>query len=421
MFNHRSENEAIAEARGFSSAAEMRAFFKENGYPGEKRVGSAPEGRRSVEDAAHARDLEIFRKYQGAEPVNAPSARSEALGEELRTARTKAERDRAVDRFMASQKSPDEVRFAQWLQSPGHELRAAAESAPSAGGYLVPPGWYQQALHLAREYSGIMAGWDAFETTVGAATVQPSYSAYTATTNVSENAQVTDGPYSVIGQRSWPAAKVYSGSVTASFQLVQDYGADGTLATFVQRGLAEAVWRSLAADAVSTVYTAVAANSNKISLTAAKALTLDSGATTEFAANGLTIQTYAAMWQALDAQYKPSAVWRMNSTQANALSRIVDSQGRYQLDPSTGIASLFSRPIEVTNSISNLTASTASGPVLLSPQFAFTQRIVTGDAMFLASSETRAEFAEVYYRLAFRSSFMAADPAAFVGVVPAAN
>jgi HK97 family phage major capsid protein len=111
----------------------------------------------------------------------------------------------------------------------------------------------------------------------------------------------------------------------------------------------------------------------------------------------------------------------MTSAQANALSRIVDSQGRYQIDPATGTASLFNRPIRITNSIGNLAASTASGPVLLSPEFAFTQRVVTGDATFLASEEARAEFGEIYYRAIFRSGFMAADPNACVGVKAAAS
>lgn len=353
----------------------------------------------------------------------ASKERIEAFTVAYRTARTRPERRAAIDAFL-NRPAPleGEERFNKFLARPGHEIRAAATSPDTAGGSLIPVGWYKALLHLAREYGGISAGFDTFETVHGQETVQPAFSAFASLSDYpGENQQITDGPYNVISQREWPEAKIYAGSVTASRNLAHDYAADGTLATFVKRGLAENLGRNLATDAASTVYGAVGSSSTTVSLTAAKALALDSGASTELAANGLTIATYAAMWKALDAGYKPSAEWRMNSTQAETLSRTVDPQGRYVLDPSTGIAKLFNRPVRVTNSISDLTASTASGPVLMSPRAAFTQRVVTGDAMFLASEEARAEYGQMYYRLVFRSSFMAADPAACVGVVPAAT
>lgn len=419
-----SVDDTIAQARGFNSVTEMRDYFERNGYPGAKGKGAsntpAVETRYTAEEIK-AQDLAIANAVKSLTASDSPSARSQALTEELRTARTKAERDRAVDRFMAAQPNPEEARFSAWLRNPGHEYRAMTENTGSNGGYIVPTGFFRELMHLTREYSGIMAGWGEFSTPLGSAIVQPSYSAFTSGTITAEGSPVADGPYSVIGQRSWPEAPIYSGSVTASLQLVQDYGADASYATFVKRGLAEALGRKLAADAATCVYTSIGTSSTTVNLTAAKALNLDTGATTELTANGLTITTYAAMWKALDAAYKPTAEWRMNSSQAEKLSRIVDSQGRYQIDPQTGTALLFNRPIRITNSVSDLTASTASGPILLSPEFAFTQRVVTGDATFLASNETRAEFLELYYRAILRSSFMAADPNACVGVKPAAT
>jgi HK97 family phage major capsid protein len=325
-----------------------------------------------------------------------------------------------IKRAVADNKTR-EARFTAWLSNPGHELRAMGTASGSAGGDLIPPGWYGTLLHFAREFSGIAAGFGTFETTYGQATVQPSYSAYNAASVTAEGDTVADGPYPVIGQRAWPEAPIYTASAIVGMQLVQDYGAEGTYSQFVQRALAEALGRKLAVDAASVVYSAVGSSATTVNLTAAKALALDSGATTELAANGLTIQTYAAMWRALDPFYKPTAEWRMNSAQAEALSRTVDPQGRYVIDPSTGIATLFNRPIRETNSVSDLAVSAASGPVLLSPEFAFTQRVVIGDATFLASNEARAEFFEMYYRAILRTSFMAADPAACVGVKAAAS
>lgn len=312
-----------------------------------------------------------------------------------------------------------EARFTQWLTSPGHELRSMATTGTGAD--LIPPGWYRSLLYFAREYAGIAAGFGIFESVHGMATVQPSYSAFNAASVTAEGSTVADGPFPVIGERPWSQAPIYTASAIVGRALAQDYGADGTIGTFVQRALAEALGRKIAPDAATCVYTAIGSSATTVSLTAAKALTLDSGATTELAAKGLGINTYAAMWKNLDPFYQPTAEWRMNRNQADVLSRIVDSQGRYQLDPSTGIATLFNRPIRVTNSVSDLTASAASGPVLLSPEFAFTQRVVTGDATFLASEEMRAEFFELYYRSILRTSFMAADPAACVGVIPAAS
>lgn len=95
----------IASARGFASAGEMRSYFKRNGYPGERRA-------RVSEEERHARDLESAREIQASMSAHEPSARSEALTAELRTARTKAERDRAVERFMSAQPRSEDARSA---------------------------------------------------------------------------------------------------------------------------------------------------------------------------------------------------------------------------------------------------------------------------------------------------------------------
>jgi HK97 family phage major capsid protein len=129
------------------------------------------------------------------------------------------------------------------------------------------------------------------------------------------------------------------------------------------------------------------------------------------------------MQAGLDPSYLAGAKYYMNRTQYAGLLSLTDSEGRSQYEPSSGRQMLLNLPLVVTNAVTDLTASTVSGPVLMNGKAAFTQRIVDdpNEVLFLRSLENRAEYAEVLYRSGLRVDFQPRDTRGVVGVAAQAS
>lgn len=223
----RSGNESIAHARGFSTAAEMRAYYERNGYPGARKRET-----RESEEEAHTRTLETAARLRDRIAAHAPSARSDVLAAELATANTKAERRDAVNRFMAAQRSPEEAReearFHAFLRSPGHERAYEArfapqqESALGQGGAIVPPRFSAAVIHAAKEFSNLLRDFEVWESAHGETYTRATYSQFSPGQAQTENTNWTQGPAVTYGQQSWGYCPTYVADYTATYQLLRD-------------------------------------------------------------------------------------------------------------------------------------------------------------------------------------------------------
>lgn len=396
---------------------------------------------------------------------SAPSVRSDALAASLATARTRSERRDAVRRFMEAQKSPEDARFTQWLRGQGHgrayEDRAMGEASLTTGGALVPERFSDSVIRQMKEFDGILRHAELWRSDYGEAYERPVTAQFSTAATATENAAFTEGPYPTIGHQPWAVCPTYAASFVASNQLVQDAftyttpagpgftafeGADSTygvlsppqapdvnlsnagLDDFVSSALGESLGRAIAPVAQTALYAAISgvgANSGQnggyVALGAATPVTFASGATTELAAGTISIDTAALMLEALDAAYLETAAWFMSSVQWGGVLRQVDSQGKAQVNVSSGKRSLYGLPVVITSQATAATASTVAGPVLGDLGAALTLRVVNGSFGMLRSAEARAEYAEMYYRSWVRADVQARDARAVVGVHYAAS
>jgi HK97 family phage major capsid protein len=326
IMHNRSTDEHIAEARGFTSVTEMRGYFERNGYPGQKRVGEAD---------LHARDLRIAQDLQAQMSAEAPSARSDALSAELATAKTKGERRDAVNRFMASQRTPQEARYVSWLRAREHsyafEDRAAGEGTGSAGGDLIPPGFNADIIHYMRDYDSLFGAFEVWQSDdFGGPVVRPAYSQFSGAATDTEGTAFTEGPAPLIANQQFGDAPTYAASYRASFQLVDDAGID--LDQWVASALGESLGRALAMPASAAMYSAITAqgvvtdSGGYLQLGTATPVTFTGGATTELAANTISLDTAAQLTEQIDEAYLPDAAFYLTRVQWGGLTGCQDPQ-----------------------------------------------------------------------------------------------
>ena len=177
------------------------AQVREAAFRSETRTTSVPETRSD--------DGDLAARAKSAVESHAPTLRSDILAAELRTATSKAERRDAVRRFEESQpRTPEDIRFVNWLRSTGHERafesRAAGEGTGSAGGFWVPTRFYADVIYYMREYDGFLKAFEPWESSHGEAYNRVAYSEFTAASAVSENSPITEGPEPTMYQQAWP-------------------------------------------------------------------------------------------------------------------------------------------------------------------------------------------------------------------------
>ncbi len=336
--------------------------------------------------------------------------------------------------------------FSDYLRTgrAGSELRAAGESSNGAGGYLVPPGWWQRLQVALKAFGGTAADFQQIETDTGQpmtwATTDPTA---VAGTLIAENTQVADQDYT-FGQGTLGAYMLTSGVQKVSFQLAQDSAFN--LDQFVQARVAEALGRAQAAYAISGIGSsqplgiipalnakgAVSGGSGGfLGLTAAQQVqVLSAKATaagtdntvTELTGNILAPSTVLAMIKSVDPAYRSlGAKFYMNDDQLQGMRALVDNYGRpFYGSLQGGEPSLYGYDVVVDNNIPNLTASTTGGPIFGHLQSAMVLRTVKGAGM-LRLEERYADFLQVgfigYMRVDMRSN----DLRAAVTVKPAAT
>jgi hypothetical protein len=407
------------------------------------------------------RQMDAVRAGTSAGKAHVASARSDALTAFLATARTKAERRTALEAFMNAQRSGEEVRFTNWLAGFGdtqaharaYEDRAMGTAATSTGGALVPTRFYGDVVRQMKEYSGLLDAFEVWtsEDPFGGPVNRPIAAAFGSGSSQTENTAFTYGPEPTLTQQAWPEAPNYAADYRVSNQLVQDAfryagmaeawdparGASAPVFTpnpaaeldaLISSALGESLGRAIAPVAQAAVYAtingvgAASGAGGYLALTAAAPVTFASGATTELAANTISLDTAALMIEALDEAYLESARWHFSRTQWGGIIRQVSTTDKkVQFDPSAASRSLFGFPVVLTSQASAAAASTVAGPMLGDLGAAMTLRIAGGSFHMLRSFEKYAEFAEVYYRANLRADVAKRDPRAVVGVKYAAS
>lgn len=325
------------------------------------------------------------------------------------------------------------------------ELRAAGEASGSAGGYMVPPGWWQRLQVAQKAFGGTSNDFEPIETESGQpmqwATVDPTS---VVATLLTENTAVSDVDYT-FGQGTLGAYMFTSGAQKVSFQLANDSAFD--IDTFVRDRVAEAHGRAQAQYAISGtgsnqplgIVTALGAKTSAgtsggvitgtggyVTLAAAGPIKNFAGSTTELVSNTLNPTTLLSMIAAVDPAYREmGATWYLNDNQLMGLRGQVDSNGRPLLNLIDGLSGgpayeLLGYPVKVDQNIPNLAASSAGGPIFGHLRSAMVKRTVTQSGL-MRLNERYADFLQIgfigYQRWDMRSN----DLRAAVTVKPAAT
>jgi HK97 family phage major capsid protein len=321
------------------------------------------------------------------------------------------------------------------------ELRAAGDATGSAGGYLVPPGWWQRLQVALKAYGGTAADFEPLETETG----QPMNWATTDPTAVeasliAENTQISDVDY-VFGQGTMGAYMITSGVQKVSFQLAQDTAFN--IDQFVEARVAESLGRKVAAYAISGtgssqplgIITALNASSGLSSggiYTLGTATNVNvsgaSGTTgadqvTELVAGTLAPSSWLGVLKTVDPAYRAlGAKWYMNDVTLQNTRLITNGFGDPfypELQDDTA-PRLYGYPVVVDNNLPALTPSTSSGVIFGHLPSAMVMRTVQG-AGLLRLEERYADFLQVGYIGYRRIDMRSNDLRAAVVVQPAAS
>jgi HK97 family phage major capsid protein len=325
------------------------------------------------------------------------------------------------------------------------ELRAAGEATGSAGGYIVPPGWWQRLQVAMKAFGGSANDFFPLDTDSGQpmnwATVDPTT---TVATLITENTTVSDVDYT-FGQGVLGAYMFVNGAQKVSYQLANDSAFDAE--AFVIARIGEAHGRAQAQYAISGtgtnqplgVVTALGAKGNAgtsggtiagtggyVTLGAAGVVKNFAGSTTELIANTLNPTKLLSMIAAVDPAYRDlGAKWYLNDNQIIGLRGEVDSNGRPLINLQDGltqgaIGTLFGYPVMTDQNIPNLAASTVGGPMFGHLATAMVKRNVTQSGI-LRLNERYADSLQVAWIGHTRWDLRSNDLRAAVTVKPAAT
>lgn len=369
--------------------------------------------------------------------LDAQHAEIATLNQEIRSYEQARELSASMDAGSAPATGAEnrDAAFTAWMRTgersavlAGTESRdGASVGAPTAGGYLVPPGWWQRLQVALKAYGGTAADFQTIETASGQpmdwATVDPTTYVgqlvgsstttglnsqtpglgVSGTSGVNENNQVGDVDY-VFGQGVLNAYMGTSGVNKVSFQLANDsaFDIDGFVSTRVNESLGRMValyaMSGSGVNAPLGIITALAAKSSAgtvntgaisgiggfVTLATAGATQMGaSTASTELLSNTLNPSTLRSMIAAVDPAYRAlGAKWYMNDNQLLGLRGQTDSNGRPLINLQDGLSEgmptiLWNYPITVDQNIPNLAASTTGGPIFGHLQAAMVKRTVT--------------------------------------------
>lgn len=321
------------------------------------------------------------------------------------------------------------------------ELRAAGEATNSAGGFLVPPGWWQRLQVALKAYGGTANDFDQITTESGQpmqwATVDPTT---TVGVLIGENTTISDVDY-VFGQGTLGAYMYTSGVQKTSIQLANDSAFD--IDTFVRNRVGESLGRAQAVAAISGTGSsqplgivpalnakgAVAGGSGGfLGLTAATKIRNFGDPTgtsaTELNQNTLSPTTYLNMIASIDPAYRAlGAAFYMNDQQMLGTRGQTDTNGRPLLNMQDGLSegavgTIFGYSVKIDQNIPNLTASTTGGPIFGHLPSAMVRRTVNQSGL-IRLAERYAELLQVGYIGYMRFDIRSNDLRAAVTVKPA--
>lgn len=300
------------------------------------------------------------------------------------------------------------------------ELRAAGELTGSAGGYLVPPGWWQRLQVARKAFGGTAADFELMETDTGQSMLWASNDPTDIVgTLIAENTQITDVDYT-FGEGTISAYMFTSGVQKVSRQLAQDsaFGIDA----FVQARVSEGLGRAEASYAISGTGSSqplgiVTALNAATGLTSGGKFTLSTGKklnvygpgsgtagyqqVTELTGNALGPDTVNSLISSVDVAYRSlGAKFYFNDTTLAGMRNVVDAMGQpmykgLQSSDVNGLT-LMDYDVVIDNNIPDLAASTASGVLFGHLGSAMVLRRVKG-AGILALHERYADFLQVGY------------------------
>ena len=298
------------------------------------------------------------------------------------------------------------------------ELRAAGELTGSAGGYLVPPGWWQRLQVARKAFGGVAADFEQTETDTGQsmlwASVDPTNIIGTL---IAENTQITDVDYT-FGEGTISAYMFTSGVNKVSRQLAQDSAFN--IDAFIQARTAEGLGHAEASYAISGTGSSqplgiITALNAATGLTSGGKFTLSTGKkinvygpgsgtagyqqVTELTGNALGPDTVNSLISSVDVAYRGlGAKFYFNDTTLAGMRNVVDAMGQpmykgLQSSDVNGLT-LMDYPVVIDNNIPDLAASTASGVLFGHLASAMVLRRVKG-AGILALHERYADFLQV--------------------------
>lgn len=251
------------------------------------------------------------------------------------------------------------------------ELRSMGEGAGSNGGFIVPEEFHAELAIQLKSYGVVFSDFNRFETAHGRSMYAPSAQYSGSGVLVSENpADAVSDVDRVYGRVEMGAYSIASGVHKVSWSLDMDSGfpMETVLAGFsgemVGRGLSAYAASGTGSSQPMGVYAASGqSGGNQVSLTSATAVTINGTASTELTSHALSPASVLAMVKALDPAYWDGACWYMNVDTYAALCQVTDTNGQ-PLIRANGPRVLHGFPVKVANELSDLTASTVSGPVL---------------------------------------------------------
>jgi HK97 family phage major capsid protein len=312
-------------------------------------------------------------------------------------------------------------------------------------GYLIPQGFYASLTRAMKVFGGVAADMHQLETDTGNPMPWPAIdpTQVKATMLTGENNQLAlSNPYA-FGQGMLNAWTMAIGPVLASLQLVADSSFD--IDALISSLFGEAIGRKQADLALNGtgsgqplgIYTSLTARGVQsgqaggvVALGTATSVPIlgNQSGVTELVGNVLSPASLLKLISAVDPAYRnapdgtPTAKFYVNDGQLTGLREVVDAYGHPLLvDPSDGgLPTLWGYPCRVDNNISNLTASTVSGPIYGNLDAAFILRTVKS-ATIMRLAERYADYLSVgflgYVRMEIRSN----DGRAVAGVQPAAT
>ena len=263
------------------------------------------------------------------------------------------------------------------------ELRAAGETTPSAGGYMVPEAFLEKLAVQLKQYGNLFANFSRFTTSHGREMFAPSANFATTGVVVAEDSGPISANDRVYGQVTFPLTPtIASGVHEVSFQLEQDsafpvediisaYAAESVgraLATYSVTGTGSG--QPLGVIPIATTQGAATLGTTSggfLGLTAATAVEINGAASTELASGALAPSTVLKLMQAVDpAYYEPEpdgtggSAWYMNVAAYAAQCEVTDTTGQPLIRPN-GPRMLHGFPIVIANELPSLTASTVGG------------------------------------------------------------